>query len=72
MIVIILAAGRGNRLYPYTKNKPKCLVRYKNRSIISHQLNIFKKTKIEKIYLVSGHKSSKIKFKQIIKKKKID
>ena len=46
MIVIILAAGRGSRLYPYTKNKPKCLVRYKNKSIISHQLNIFKKTKI--------------------------
>ena len=29
MIVIILAAGKGNRLYPYTKNQPKCLVTYK-------------------------------------------
>ena len=70
MIVIILAAGKGNRLYPYTKNKPKCLVTYKRKSIISHQLNIFKKTHIKKIYLVSGYKSSKIKFKQIKKKKK--
>lgn len=72
MIVIILAAGKGNRLYPYTKNKPKCLVTYKKKSIISHQLNIFKKTHIRKIYLVSGYKSSKIKFKRIIKKKNFD
>ncbi len=69
MIAIILAAGKGSRLYPYTKNKPKCLVRYQNKSIISHQLNIFKMTKIEKIYLVSGYKSSKINFNTIIKKK---
>lgn len=72
MIVIILAAGKGNRLYPYTKNQPKCLVTYKKKSIISHQLNIFKKTRIKKIYLVSGYKSSKIKFKQIKKKKNFD
>lgn len=69
MIVIILAAGKGSRLYPLTKNKPKCLVRYNKRSIISHQVNVFKKTKIEKVYLVSGYKSSKINFKEIIKKK---
>ncbi len=72
MIVIILAAGKGNRLYPYTKDKPKCMVTYKRKSIISHQLNIFKKTHIRKIYLVSGYKSSKIKFKRIIKKKNFD
>ena len=72
MIVIILAAGKGNRVYPYTKDKPKCMVTYKRKSIISHQLNIFKKTHIRKIYLVSGYKSSKIKFKRIIKKKNFD
>ena len=45
MIVIILAAGKGSRLYPLTKDKPKCLVKYKNKSILSHQLEIrnFKK-----------------------------
>ena len=67
MIVIILAAGEGSRLYPYTKNIPKCMVKYENKSIISHQLNIFKKVKIKKIYLVSGYKSSKIIFNQIKK-----
>ena len=48
MIVIILAAGKGNRLYPYTKNKPKCLVAYKRKSIISYQLDILKKPALKK------------------------
>ena len=69
MISIILAAGKGSRLYPLTKNKPKCLVEYKNKTILSHQINTFNKVKIKKIYLVSGYKSSKIKIKKIIKKK---
>lgn len=72
MIVIILAAGEGSRLYPYTKNIPKCMVKYENKSIISHQLNIFKKVKIKRIYLVSGYKSSKIRFNQIKKRKNTD
>ena len=59
MISIILAAGKGSRLYPLTKNKPKCLVEYKNKTILSHQINTFNKVKIKKIYLFSGYKSSK-------------
>jgi len=66
MIVIILAAGKGSRLYPLTKDKPKCLVKYKNKSILSHQLEILKKNKLKKIFLVSGYKSNKIKKKNLI------
>ena len=72
MISIILAAGKGNRLYPLTKDKPKCLVKYNNKSILSYQVNLLKKVKIKKIYLVSGYKSSKIKIKKIIKKKNLE
>lgn len=60
MIVIILAAGKGSRLYPLTKNKPKCLVEYKKKSIIDYQLELFKKKKINKIFLVAGYKRNKI------------
>lgn len=67
MIVVILAAGQGKRLYPLTKKIPKCLVKYKGISIIDYQLKIFKKFKLNKIYLVSGYKSEKIKLKGIIK-----
>jgi choline kinase len=69
MIVIILAAGQGSRLHPLTKHIPKCLVKYKGKSIISHQLEVYKKFKINQIYLVSGYKSSKINFLKIKKKK---
>ena len=67
MIFIILAAGKGTRLYPLTKKKPKCLVKYQGKSILDHQLENCKKMKIQKIFLVSGYKSSKIKKKNIIK-----
>ena len=69
MIIIILAAGKGSRLYPFTKCKPKCLVKYKNKTILDYQLDIFKKLKITKIYLVSGYKSNIIKNKDLIKVK---
>ena len=72
MISIILAAGKGSRLYPLTNNKPKCLVKYKNKSILSHQINILNQVKIKKIYLVSGYKSSQIKIKKIFKKKNLE
>lgn len=67
MICIILAAGKGSRLYPLTKNIPKCLVKYKGKSILDHQLEIYKKIKLNKIYLISGYKSDQIKKKNIKK-----
>ena len=67
MIFIILAAGKGTRLYPLTKKKPKCLVKYQGKSILDHQLENCKKMKIKKIFLVCGYKSSQIKKKNIIK-----
>ena len=67
MIFIILAAGKGNRLYPLTKKKPKCLIKYQGKSILDYQLENCKKMKIKKIFLVCGYKSSKIKKKNIVK-----
>ena len=41
--VIIIAAGPGSRLMPLTKHKPKCLLKYKkNKSLLNHQLKIFR------------------------------
>ena len=67
MIYVILAAGKGTRLHPLTKKKPKCLVKYQGKSILDYQLENCKKMKLKKIFLVSGFKSSKIKRKNIIK-----
>ena len=56
MNLIILASGKGSRLKSLTKNKPKCLVKIKGKTIIERILdnsNLFKKT-----LLVTGYKSS--------------
>jgi len=58
---IILAAGRGSRLKNTTKNIPKGLVEInKGQSILDFQINILRKYKNTKIYLVVGYKSKKI------------
>lgn len=44
MEYIILAAGVGSRLYPYTKNSPKCLVKVtENETVIERGLRLIKK-----------------------------
>lgn len=73
MILILLAAGRGSRLPPKCRNKPKCMVKINNQSILEHNLNFF--NKFEKKFIITGYKSShlksfikKYKFKEIYNK----
>ena len=40
---IILAAGRGSRVNQSSKNKPKGMFLYKNKTLIDHILENFKK-----------------------------
>ena len=44
---IILAAGRGSRVNQSSKNKPKGMFLYKNKTLIDHILENFKKTGIK-------------------------
>ena len=64
---IILAAGRGSRLKHLTKNKPKCLVKVKNKTLLSGVINNFKRNNINKICIVTGYSSKSIKNKSIVK-----
>lgn len=52
---IILAAGMGTRLYPITKDCPKCLVNLFGKSLIEYQIEIFRKFGVDQIIVVSGH-----------------
>lgn len=56
MNVIILAAGMGTRLRPYTNDKPKALVEVNGRPILDYQLDVFKALEYANISLVTGYK----------------
>ena len=59
MKLIILAAGEGKRLRPYTNNLPKCMVKLKEQSLLSRQLSSISKCDIpsENIALVGGYQA---------------
>lgn len=67
MKYIILAAGVGSRLYPYTKNYPKCLVQLSpNETIIERCVRKIKEhDKSSEITIVTGFKSDSIISKEI-------
>lgn len=44
MKIIILAAGQGKRLRPYTNDRPKCMVELKGKPLLHHQLESLKKS----------------------------
>ena len=54
---IILAAGRGSRMKKLTDKKPKCLVEINGKSLLERQLNIFYKSDINEIAIVTGYRS---------------
>lgn len=55
MKAIILAAGKGTRLMPFTTNTPKCLVNINGKSLIDHQINVLKNRNIQDITIVAGY-----------------
>ena len=57
---IILAAGQGTRLRPYTDDKPKCLVNLAGHPLLQHQVAALRAAGIETIGVVTGYYSQKI------------
>ena len=57
MKIIILAAGQGTRLRPYTNNKPKCMVELKGKALLHHQLEALYQCDVKNkdIALVAGY-----------------
>ena len=65
MKAIILAAGEGTRLRPLTNDKPKCMVKLFDKSILETQIDIFHKCGITDISVVTGYKNKLINFPNI-------
>jgi len=58
--VIILAAGMGSRFRPLTNNKPKCMLKLSNQTLIERQIKIFHSCNINDITIVTGYRSELI------------
>ena len=55
MKAIILAAGTGSRLLPYTKDKPKCLVEINGTALLDRQIAILSAAGIQEVVVVGGY-----------------
>lgn len=52
---IILAAGRGSRLHPYTASCPKCLTELGGRTLLNYQIGTLQTCGITNIVVVTGY-----------------
>ncbi len=57
---VVLVAGRGERLRPFTSALPKCLVHVGGKRILGRTLEILKRERIRRIVFVTGYRSAKI------------
>ncbi len=60
MKAIIIAAGPGTRLRPYTEAIPKCLVEVAGKPIVRRQMEIFQKFGLKDIALIRGWRKEKV------------
>lgn len=58
--VIILAAGEGGRLRPYTDDRPKCLVEVAGTSLLERQLNVLRSQGLDNISIITGYRGEQL------------
>ena len=57
---IIVAAGMGRRLSPYTDDRPKCMVEVAGRSILERQVDAYRAAGVDDIVVVRGYLGDRI------------
>jgi len=60
MKAVILAAGKGERMLPLTKDKPKVMVKIGNKPILEYLVESLAKVGVKHIYMVVGYKKETI------------
>ncbi|MFQ5916306.1 MAG: NTP transferase domain-containing protein [Candidatus Binatia bacterium] len=60
MRAIILAAGAGSRLRPYTLDSPKCLIELGGKPLLVHQVDVLKTVGIRDVTVVTGYRADQI------------
>jgi CTP:phosphocholine cytidylyltransferase-like protein len=56
MNAIIMAAGTGTRLMPFTADRPKALVEIEGIPIVERQIRFFRERGVGEIFIVTGHR----------------
>src|SRR5205809_5404581 len=52
---VILAAGRGTRMFPFTTRWPKPILPIMGKPLLQHQIEMMKSAGIQNIFVVIGH-----------------
>ena len=61
MKVVILAGGKGSRIFEYTKKIPKPMIEIFGKTILEHIIQIYSKQLYKDFYILTGYKGSIIK-----------
>ena len=59
MKAIILAAGEGSRLRPYTNDRPKCMVELSGKTLLEWQISTLRNCGVDDIVVVTGFMEEK-------------
>ena len=59
-LAVILAAGQGMRLRPLTNDRPKCLLKVGNHTLLEHQLKALQANGIRNVVIVTGYLAEQI------------
>jgi NDP-sugar pyrophosphorylase family protein len=52
---VILAAGKGARMYPFSERSPKPILPILNRPLLGHQIEVMRDSGITELHIVVGH-----------------
>lgn len=52
---VILAAGRGTRMFPFTTRWPKPILPVMGKPLVQHQLEMMKSVGIRRVFIVIGY-----------------
>ena len=55
IVGVILAAGKGARMYPFSERSPKPILPILNRPLLTHQIEVMRDCGIAEIHIVVGH-----------------
>lgn len=55
MVGVILAAGKGARMYPFSERSPKPILPILNRPLLAHQIEVMRECGIADVHIVVGH-----------------